>query len=114
MNERLKQLRKELGLNQGEMSKKLGLNQSIYCKYESGQVKPRESVIKAICSICSVNEVWLKNGKGDMFIDAYEIDMIMKKINQLNQANQDYVMKIIDAMIDHQHFEQDSPTDEGG
>lgn len=68
MNKRLKILRTELDLSQAEFSNKLSIAQSTYAVLESGKTSLRDRHIKLICSTFNVNEEWLREGKGDMFV----------------------------------------------
>lgn len=67
MNGRLKQLRKELNLNQAEFGARIGLNQSTIAGYESGIRQISTATIVAICKEYNVNESWLRSGEGEMF-----------------------------------------------
>lgn len=64
MNERLKQFRKSIGLNQTEFAEKLGLIQATYSSYESGKYRVPDKVIKSVCAIYHVSEDWLRTGEG--------------------------------------------------
>lgn len=68
MKNRLKQIRKELGLTQQEFADKLKITRSNIAGYETGSRNPSEAVIALICSIFNVNEDWLRSGNGDPFI----------------------------------------------
>lgn len=68
MEERLKQLRKVLGLNQQEFAEKINLGQSTWAMIEVGKRALNDRHILLICSIFNVNEEWLRSGEGDMFV----------------------------------------------
>lgn len=68
MNERLKILRKSLGLTQTEFGKRIGMTMQGIQKWEKGKSKPQKSTIKALISTFNVNPDWLLNGTGEMFI----------------------------------------------
>ena len=68
MNERIKQLRKELGLTQSQFGSKIGLKGNTITNYESSLRSPSDSVILSICREFQANEQWLRTGVGDMFI----------------------------------------------
>ena len=69
MNERLKILRKSLGLTQTEFGKRIGMTMQGIQKWEKGKSKPQQSTIKALISTFNVNPDWLLNGTGEMFLD---------------------------------------------
>jgi len=64
---RLKELRKALGLTQTEFAERIGSVQNTITGYESGRRNPSNPVIASICKEFSVNEEWLRFGNGEMF-----------------------------------------------
>ncbi|MDD3417677.1 MAG: helix-turn-helix transcriptional regulator [Lachnospiraceae bacterium] len=72
MNKRLKSIRKILTLSQESFGKKLGVTGAGISKIESGDRGITEQMILAICREFNVNEEWLRNGNGDMFLDFTE------------------------------------------
>ncbi|WP_315504117.1 helix-turn-helix transcriptional regulator [Alloprevotella tannerae] len=69
MNNRLKELRKELGLSGEKFGEKIGVKKAAISKIESGAVGLSDSNILAICREFNVNEEWLRTGSGAMFKD---------------------------------------------
>ena len=67
MNERIKQLRKELHLNQADFGARVGVKGNTIGNYEVGLRNPSDAVIFSICREFNVNEEWLRNGTGEMF-----------------------------------------------
>lgn len=67
MQERLKQIRKKLGLNQTEFGMRIGIKQATVAAYECGARNPLDTVIKSICREFDVDEHWLRTGEGKMF-----------------------------------------------
>lgn len=67
MNERLKQLRKTLKLNQVDFGAKLSLTGSAISRYESGVNAMADNIVLLICREFDVNEEWLRYGTGSMF-----------------------------------------------
>ncbi len=67
MNERIKQLRKHLGLNQTDFGSKIGIKQTSIANYESGTRVPLDTVVASICREFGVSEQWLRTGTGEMF-----------------------------------------------
>ena len=68
MNERIKQLRKTLGLTQQEFAERIGVKRNTIAQYETGRNEPIGSVLNLICKEYNVNPDWLRNGSGEMFI----------------------------------------------
>lgn len=67
MNERIKELRKSLGLTQLEFGEQVGVKANTVGNYEIGLRTPSDAVIRAICREFNVNEDWLRTGEGEMF-----------------------------------------------
>lgn len=69
IGQRIKELRKRLGLSQREFAKKIGKATISIAKWEAGDRTPDESTLKLIAKEFNVNEEWLKTGKGEMFVE---------------------------------------------
>lgn len=82
MKDRLKQIRKELQLNQQEFAEKIGINRGTLANYEVGRNEPIDAVIKLICDRFHVNERWLRAGEGEMFIELSEDDELQQLIDE--------------------------------
>jgi transcriptional regulator with XRE-family HTH domain len=67
MNERIKALRKELGLTQQQFADLMKVKRNTVATYEMGRSIPSDSAIALICEKCNVNENWLRTGNGKMF-----------------------------------------------
>ena len=78
MNERIRKLRKSLDLTQREFADRIGVKQNTVAQYEMGRNIPIDSIISLICREFNVNEEWLRNGTGEMFMEQDEEDMLME------------------------------------
>lgn len=67
MDERIKKLRKTLGLTQQKFADAIGVRQNTVAQYEMGRNPPNDTVITLICREFNVNEAWLRTGEGEMF-----------------------------------------------
>ena len=68
MNERIKALRKVLGMSQDIFAEKLGLTKNYISLIENGNRNLSEQSVKVLCKEFNVNEEWLRNGTGEMFL----------------------------------------------
>ena len=66
MKERLKLLRKALGIKQRELAERLEVKVGTIGDWESGKPLPRARVIQ-ICKEYGVNRTWLETGVGEIF-----------------------------------------------
>lgn len=64
MQERIKMVRKLLGLNQTDFGAKMGLSQGAVTGYENGIRTPSDAILKLICVTYNVDYKWLKDGEG--------------------------------------------------
>jgi transcriptional regulator with XRE-family HTH domain len=69
MKNRLKKLRKSLGLTQGEFGKKIGMSDVAISYMESGRTALSKQNVYLICLTFGVREEWLEKGEGDMIDD---------------------------------------------
>lgn len=67
MNERIKELRKTLGLSGEKFGESLGLTKMAISNIENGRYNVTDQTIKFICLSYNVNENWLRTGDGSMF-----------------------------------------------
>lgn len=97
MNERIRELRKTLGLSGEKFGKALNIKRAAISNIETGRNNLTDQAIIAICSIYNVNEEWLRTGKGEMFIES-------KKTHLSELAKQyaldDIEVKIIEAFLE--------------
>ena len=68
MGERLRELRKALGLSGEKFGERIGIGRSAVSNLEAGRNNLTEQMILAICREFDVNENWLRTGEGEMFI----------------------------------------------
>ena len=71
IGERIKQLRKELGMTQEKFADRIGLKRNSVALIELGR-ETSDQTIFAICREFRVNEEWLRTGAGEMFIPSPE------------------------------------------
>ncbi len=65
--QRVRELRKELGLTLEKFGKHLGVGKTAISKIENGENNLTDQMILAICREYNVDEKWLRTGEGEMF-----------------------------------------------
>lgn len=65
--QRVRELRKELGLTLEKFGKPLGVTKTTISRIEKGQNAVTSQMLKSICREFNVNENWLRTGEGEMF-----------------------------------------------
>ena len=83
MGERLKELRKKLGLTQEEFAKRLGIKRNAVTNYEVGRNDPADLIVSLICREFSVNESWLRFGEGEIFIEKTKDEQIQEMVDEI-------------------------------
>ncbi|HCQ6056238.1 helix-turn-helix domain-containing protein [Clostridioides difficile] len=124
---RIKELRKNvLKLTQEDFSKKINISRSNLGSLEIDRVKVTDRVISDICREFSVNENWLRYGKGDIFIEnddtiiselsnKYSLDSLDVKIlesylklsGEQRKAIKKYVYSLVDTILEDDELYQD-------
>ena len=99
MNERIKELRKALGLTQHEFSDKLKISRNSIASYETGKSNMGYAVINLICREFNVNENWLRTGEGQMFIQVSRDEEIAAFIGDvLSEETGDFRRRLISVL----------------
>lgn len=78
MKERIKILRKNLGLTLEEFGRKLGVTKTTISRIENGVNSVTEQMLTSICHTYNVNEDWLRTGDGEMFLNIDPDDYLME------------------------------------
>lgn len=98
MNTRIKQLRKSLKLTQQAFADHIGTPRGNIAAYEVGKNKPSDAIIKAICREFSVNESWLREGSGEMFLPQRKDDMIAKMLSSVLSDEDSFKYRLASAL----------------
>lgn len=89
LNERIKSLRKKIGISQEVFAKKLGLTKNYISLVESGNRNLSEQSVRVLCREFNVNEEWLRTGTGEMFLPSDRKSDIAKLTKQLLDEEDD-------------------------
>lgn len=125
MKDRIRQIRRYVGLNQSDFGARVGVKGNTIGNYELGLRTPSEAVIFSICREFRVSEHWLRTGEGEMFlpVDADEelaqvlaeiklsddklIKAIIKSYWQLDDAGKAVIRQLVDDLA--QAVQDDGP-----
>lgn len=99
MNERLKKLRKELGLTMEAFGQTIGIGKSTISMIESDNASLTDRNINIICEKFHVNEEWLRTGEGDMFIRLSRDEEIAAFVGSVQFEADDSFKKRFIAML---------------
>ena len=95
MHNRIKEIRVSLGLNQSDFGNKIGLGQAGVSALEKGIRGITDRNIQLICEKFNVNEEWLRNGEGEMFLDVSEEDEFMRAATELRISGDEGIMQAV-------------------
>lgn len=89
IHERIKMLRKSLSITQQDMADRIHVGRSAVAQYEMGRNPPSDAVISLICREFNVNELWLRHGDGEMFVEKSPDDEIENFMLSILRAGDD-------------------------
>ncbi len=72
MNERIRELRKMLDINQTDFGKKIDVSQRVVSLMETPGGTVTDRNFNAICKAFNVNPDWLRHGVGEIFVETRE------------------------------------------
>ena len=99
-DERIKQIRKAVGLTQGEFAERIGLSRNYIAMIEIGQREPSERTIADICRVFGVSKLWLDTGEGEMYVKRslnQELDMMVTTL--MNDADESFKKRFVAALL---------------
>ena len=91
--ERVREIRKSLGLTLDKFGDKLGVQKSAISKIERGVSNLTDVNIKAICREFNVDYMWLTTGEGNMFIDSD--NDVMNAIDRIMAGESEFHKKLL-------------------
>lgn len=103
MDERIKALRKKLGLTQQAFADRLKIARGNIAAYEVGKNAPSDAVISLICKEFHVNEIWLRTGEGgkdNMFTKVDEDDRYALNLGKLSNTENQMARNMLNAIAE--------------
>lgn len=99
--ERIKKVRKSLGLTLEKFGEKIGMKKNSVSQIENGKNSMTEQVAKAICREFNVNDEWLRTGEGEMFLPVNRKTKIEKLTNQLlSEESDSFKNRLVSVLAD--------------
>lgn len=96
--ERVREVRKSLGLTLEKFGDRLGLKKNAISQIETGKNSLTEQNTKSICREFNVDYIWLTTGEGEMFIESD--DDFLEKIDRIMLGEDDIRKNLFKFMID--------------
>lgn len=95
MNERIKRIRKAVGLTQSEFGERIGVKGNTVTNYETGLRTPSDAVILSICREFNVNEPWLRTGKGEMLLQLDKDEEFDRLCAEIQMSDDEFIKDIM-------------------
>jgi len=108
---RIRLVRKTLGLKQGDFACRIGLAQNTMSMIEHGKTALTDKNIKLICATFAVDEEWLRNGTGEMFgsISPYENELLAV-FGKLTADTQEFILEMAQNLLKRQEERKVKPS----
>lgn len=98
MNERIKQLRKELGLTLEKFGERLGVSKVAISLIENGKNALTDQMLKSICREFNVREEWLRTGAGEMFVQMNRDERVADIVKKALASDDEFVINTFAAL----------------
>lgn len=99
MNERIKEVRKSLGLTQDEFGRRLGVTRGAITNIEYNKVEPKPLLVDLLCREFNINETWLRTGEGEMFVTHTRDEAIAAFVGRVLSAENDSFQKRLISVL---------------
>ena len=104
IGQRIKEKRKEAGLNQKELAAKVGLSEASVSKYEHGKVEDAtHNMLNKFADVLGVSIAWLlgleEKPKESASLLSTEEKRLVDGFRSLNRAGKDYIMQTMDSAV---------------
>lgn len=96
--ERIREVRKTLGLTLEKFGEKIGMKKNSVSQIENGKNSVTEQVIKSICREFNVDYIWLTTGDGEMFVDTD--DDFIERIDRIMAGEDDARKNLFKALLE--------------
>lgn len=97
-NERVRELRKTLGLTLEKFGERLGVKKNAISAIENGRNSLTDQMTKAICREFGVDYIWLTTGEGEMFVDTD--DDFIERIDRIMAGEDDARKNLFKFMLE--------------
>ena len=97
-NERVKELRKAIGLTQERFGERVGLKKSAISQIESGVNGATDQLRLAVFREFNVNDDWLRTGEGSMFVEPDEDEETARFVGDVLSCQPDFRRRLISVL----------------
>ena len=97
--ERVKEVRKTLGLTLEKVGEKIGVTKTAISRIEKSERNLTEQMTKSICREFNVDYIWLTTGEGKMFIEFDREEQLMIWANSALGDKENFKSRFIDILM---------------
>jgi len=101
INERIREARKILKMSQKDFAAAICISNTYLAGVENDARKANDRVIKLCSMVFGISEMWLKEGKGDIFYKSPDekITRLISTFNKLPLNFQDYALEQLEGLL---------------
>lgn len=112
IGERVKTLRKELGLTLEKFANPIGIHRGSLSAIENDKSGVSDRTLLAICREYGVSEKWLRDGEGEMFVPVTRNEKIARFAGELmKDETPDFRRQIVEILADLNDEQWDALAD---
>lgn len=107
MKNRIKEIVKKSGLTGEKFGERIGVSQGLVSQMCTGKTKPSDRTIGDICREFGVNEVWLRTGEGDPYLELSREEKIMQMAGRVTKGSDAFKKNMLYmlAQLDEQDWQ---------
>ena len=92
---RIRDARKASGKTQRDFAAGLGMSENFIWQIEKGQREPSDRTISDICRVYGINEPWLREGVGEMYVPKTREETIAELVGSALTGSSDFKKAVI-------------------
>lgn len=98
LGERVRILRKEIGLNTTEFGNRIGVTNAAVSMMERNKNGVTERNIRQIVKEFGANEEWLRTGEGDMFVSTADHERIASFMGDVLKDDESFKLRLLSTL----------------
>ena len=99
MHNRILEVRKSEALSRAAFGERIGVSGDVINNLERGRVEIKDHIVKLICREFNVNEEWLRNGIGEMYIEMDDEDRMMEDLGRILGSGSTFQKRFVRAFL---------------
>ena len=101
VNDRIKELRKQLNLTQTEFGDRLHVSRGVINNIDQNIVEPKPLFLDNVAATFNINRLWLETGEGEMLADMSREEKIGRLIADiLDDSPESFRRRVFEILVD--------------